>query len=459
METIRLQKGLTIRLKGEAEKKVLKIDTPEVLAVLPSNFKGLTPKLLVKEGDTVKAGQKVLSDKKREYIGIAAPISGTIKAIVRGEKRKLLAVEIAPDAEIKYAQFEKIAEVSKASREQIQQLLLESGLWANIIQRPYGIIADPNDTPKAIVISAFNTAPLAADINFTIKDDFDAIQIAVNALTKFTNGKIYLNVNAEGNASPLSRLQNVEVTSFKGKHPAGNVGIQIAHLCPIGKGDIVWTIQPQALAAIGRLLSKGIYDLSRLIAVAGNRVENPAYVKALPGTPIKAICNAVGVKKEKKIYGEVCGVRYISGNVLSGDNVGENGYLGYYDDLISLITEGNYRELFGWAKLFRPKKFSASRTYFSWLTPNKKYKVDSNTNGGERPFVVSGLYEKVVPMDIYPVYLLKAIVTKDIEKMEQLGIYEVIGEDFALCEYVCPSKQDVQQIIEDGINLMLKEMA
>ena len=459
METIRLHKGLNLNLDGQAQKKVLKTITPEVIAVLPSNFKGVTPRLLVAEGDTVKAGQFVFIDKKREQIGFSSPVSGKVKAIVRGEKRKLLAVEITPDSEMQYVHFEPIAEVSKASREDIQQRLLESGLWANIIQRPYGIIANPADTPKAIVISAFNSAPLSADINFTIKDDVDAIQIAVNALSKFTNGKVYINVNAEGNASPMLRLQNAEVTKFKGAHPAGNVGIQIAHLCPIGKGDIVWTTTPKALVAIGKLLSKGVYDVMRTIAVGGNRAQNPAYLKALPGTPIKEIAQAVDVKKEKKLYGQNTGVRYISGNPLCGDNVGEDGFLGFYDDTVSLISEGNYREVFGWAKPLRPNKFSFSRSYFSWLTPKRVYKVDSNTNGGVRPFVVSGLYEKVLPMDIYPVYLLKAIVTEDIEKMEQLGIYEVLPEDLALCEYVCPSKQEVCKIIENGIDLMLKEMA
>lgn len=459
MEIIRLHKGLNLKLKGEAQKQVLKTIAPEVVAMLPSDYKGVTPRLLVREGDTVKAGQFVFADKKREQIGFSSPVSGTVKAIVRGEKRKLLAVEITPDASTQYAQFEPIAEVSKAPREEIQKRLLESGLWANIIQRPYGIIANPQDTPKAIVISAFDTAPLAADINFTIKDEVDAIQIAVNALSKFTSGKVYVNVNAEGNASPLTRLQNVVLTGFKGAHPAGNAGVQISHLCPIGKGETVWTVKPNALAAIGKLLSKGIYDVMRTVAVAGNRAKNPAYVKCVPGTPVKALAEAVGVDNDVKVYGQEVGVRYISGTPLCGDNVGENGYLGYYEDTVTLISEGNYRELFGWAKIFRPKKHSLSKSYFSWLTPKKKYDADSNTNGGVRPFVVSGLYEKVLPMDIYPVYLLKAIVTEDIEKMEQFGIYEVLPEDFALCEYVCPSKQDVCKIIQDGIDLMLKEMA
>lgn len=459
METIRLRKGLDLKLKGEAQKKVLRTITPEVLAILPSDYKGVTPRLLVAEGDKVKAGQFVFIDKKREQIGFASPVSGTVRAIVRGEKRKLLSVEITPDEQTQYIEFEPIAEVSKCSAEEIRKRLLESGLWANIIQRPYGIIANPQDTPKAIVISAFNSAPLAANIDFTVKDEVDAIQIAVNALAKLTSGKVYVNVDSEDNTSPLSRLKNVVLTAFKGPHPAGNVGVQISHLCPIGKGDIVWTTTPKALAAMGKLFSKGIYDVERTVAVAGNRVKDPAYIKCLPGTPINAIIDGFNVVKEKELYDQKTAVRYISGNPLNGENVGENGYLGYYDDTITLITEGNYREIFGWAKIFRPKKFSLSKSYFSWLTPKKRYNADSNTNGGVRPFVVSGLYEKVLPMDIYPVFLLKAIATENIEQMEQLGIYEVLPEDFALCEYVCPSKQDVCKMVQDGIDLMLKEMA
>ena len=459
METIRLRKGLDLHLEGQAEKKVLLTLEPQTVSVRPSDFRNMVPKLLVAEGDAVKAGQLVFLDKKRPQIGFASPVSGTVKAIVRGEKRKLLAVEIAADKETQYVQFPKLT-VSSASREDIQKVLLESGLWAGIIQRPYGIIANPEDTPKAIVISAFNSAPLAADINFTTKNDADAMQLAVDALAKFTSGKVYVNLDAsKGSGSPLNLLRNVEKTMFKGPHPAGNVGVQINHLCPIGKGEIVWTVQPQILAAIGRLLSKGIYDVRRLVAVCGPRAINPGYVKCIPGVSMQYLKDAAGVVENMDVYGQPTGVRYVSGNPLSGENVGPDGSLGFYDDTVTFLTEGNYRELFGWAKPFRMKKFSSSKTYFSWLCPKKEYSADTNVNGGERAFIVSDVYGKVLPMDIYPVYLLKAIITEDIEKMEQFGIYEVIGEDFALCEYVDPSKIEIQKIIDKGIDLMLKEMA
>ncbi len=457
MEQIRLHKGLDILVKGEAKKVVCKTLVPKVVAIKPSDFKNVVPKLLVREGDTVLAGQPVFGDKARPQITFTSPVSGTVKAVVRGDKRKLLAVEIASDGKNESVQFKPVG--ASAGREEIAAALLASGLWASIIQRPYGIVANPADTPKAIVISAFNSAPLAADISFTVKDEAGYIQSAIDALAKFTSGKVYVNIGAEDETSPLAGLRGVVTTKFKGPHPAGNVGIQIAHLCPIGKGETVWTVRPQALAAIGKLLKNGVFDMSRTIAVAGSRVKDPAYVRCVPGASVKEITEGFEIKAKKEIYDQECGVRYISGNILSGENVGEDGYLGYYDDTLTLISEGNYRELFGWAKIFRPKKFSLSRSYFSWLTPKKKYNVDTNLNGGVRPFVVTGLYEKVLPMDIYPVYLLKAIITEDIEKMEQLGIYEVVGEDLALCEYVCPSKVNVQEIVEKGISLMLKEMA
>lgn len=460
INNIRLHRGLDIPLNGSAKQKILKSVIPDVIAVKPTDFKNVMPKLLVKEGDIVKAGQFVFTDKYRPEIGFSTPCSGEVKSIVRGEKRKLLAIEITPGSNMEYVDFGAIKDVEHTVREDLSKKLIDSGLWASIIQRPYGVIANPSDTPKAIVISAFNSAPLAADINFTMKDEIENLQIGINVLSKFTKGKIYVNMDAQNYAaSPFYKLKGVEKTCFDGPHPAGNAGVQIHHLCPIGKGEIVWTIKPMFLSAIGKLFKTGFYDLSRLVAITGSRADITGYVKCIPGISMRSIQEVVGNKKEEKICGEEVGIRYISGNVLDGENVGPDGYLGFYDDQITLISEGNYREMFGWAKPFRPKKFSFSHTYLSFLTPRKKYNADTNLNGGVRPFVVTGLYEKVVPMDIYPVYLLKAILAEDIDKMEQLGIYEVVGEDLALCEYVCPSKIDVQEIVENGISLMIKEMA
>ncbi len=458
LKHIRLNRGLDISIVGGAEPKVEKTVISDVISIKPTDFKNVVPKLLVKEGDQVKAGTIVFVDKQRPEIGFASPCSGTVEAIVRGARRKLLSIQIKATKEIDYVTFEK-QNVAKITREEAVKNLLESGLWPVIKQRPYGTIASPSDVPSGIFISGFSSAPLSANVNFTLKDDAEYLQVGVDVLKKLTDGKVYLGLNSKSSAdSPLSKLSGVECYGFDGPHPVGNVGIQIHHIKPINKGEVVWTVDPLHLAAIGKLFVKGIYDVRKLVAVVGPRVENPCYVSVLPGMPISDVKEIIG-NKELVRYGESLPSRYISGNVLSGDNVGADGALGFYANELTVVSEGNYHELFGWAKPIRPMKFSFSCAYFSWLMPKKKYNVDTNVNGGPRAFVVSGLYEKVLPMDIYPVYLLKAILAKDIDKMENLGIYEVIEEDFALCEYVCPSKTDVQQIVGEGIDLMIKEMA
>ena len=458
LQNIRLKRGLDIPIAGNAELTIKKSIVPDIIAMKPTDFKCLTPKLCVKEGDAVKAGSIVFVDKKRPEIGFASPCSGTVQAIVRGEKRKLLAILIKSDSETEYIDFGK-KDVAKLSKEEAEKTLLESGLWAAVIQRPYGIIANPADTPKAIYISGFNSAPLAPDYNFTLKDETANLQTGVEILRKFTKGNIVVSLKESNYAtSPLYKLKDVVYYTFDGPHPAGNVGVQINNINPIAKGDIVWTVNPVMLAAIGKLFNNGIYDASRLVAITGMRAKERCYVKTLPGISMQQIAEFAD-EKEVVLYDAPSQIRYISGDILTGENVGKEGYLGFYSNQITLISEGNYREFFGWGKIARPRKFSLSKSYFSWLTPKKRYDMDTNLNGGQRAFVVTGLYEKVVPMDIYPVYLLKAILAEDIDKMEQLGIYEVIEEDFALCEYVCPSKIDVQNIISKGIDLMIKEMA
>ena len=458
LKNFRLNKGLDIPVKGAAELRIEKSIVSDVVSVKPVNFKNLTPKLLVREGDAVKAGTILFVDKYRPEIGFASPASGTVQSVVRGEKRKLLEVRIKADETTDYIKFNAPA-VGKATAEEIKKVLLESGLWAALKQRPYGIVANPADEPRAIFVSGFDSAPLAPDYNFTLQNEAANLQVAVDVLNKLTKGGVFVGVNGKnGNASPFSKLQNVKLYGFTGAHPVGNVGIQINHIAPINKGEVVWTIDPMFMVAIGKLFTQGIYDLTRTIAVAGNRVEKPCYVTCLPGTQIKDLEFLVS-KKEVEIFDQECSCRYISGNVLTGSNVGAEGSLDFYSNMVTVISEGNYYEMFGWVKPMRFGKFSFSKSYFSWLTPNKKYKVDTNTNGGQRAFVVSDVYGKVLPMDIYPVYLLKAILAEDIDKMEQLGIYEVIEEDFALCEYVCPSKIDIQDIISKGIATMIKEMA
>ena len=455
---IHLNKGLDIPVKGAAELKVEKNIISEVVSVKPVNFKNLTPKLMVREGDEVKAGSILFVDKYRPEIGFASPVSGTVESVVRGEKRKLLEVRVKASQTTDYIKFE-TPELSKATAQEIKKVLLESGLWAAMKQRPYGTVANHADEPRAIFVSAFDSAPLAPDYNFTLKDEAANLQVAVDVLNKLTKGGVFVGVNAKDAAtSPFNHLKNIKLYGFSGAHPAGNVGVQINNVAPINKGEVVWTIDPMFMVAIGKLFTKGIYDVTRTIAVAGNRVEKPCYVTCVPGTQIKDL-NFLVSKEEVEICDQECGCRYISGNVLTGNNVGAEGSLDFYSNMVSVISEGNYYEMFGWVKPIRSKKFSFSKSYFSWLTPKKQYKVDTNTNGGVRAFVVSDVYGKVLPMDIYPVYLLKAILAEDIDKMEQLGIYEVIEEDLALCEYVCPSKIDIQDIVAKGIATMIKEMA
>ncbi len=447
--TTRLRKGLNIRLKGKAEKIFIKTGRAETYAIKPPDFQGLTPKLLVKVEDEVKVGTPLFFDKYNPAIQFTSPVSGKILAIVRGERRRIMEVVIKADTEDEFIEFGS-ADPDQLSREDIIDKLLKSGLWAYIRQRPYGIIANPEDNPKSIFISAYNSAPLASDRDFTVTGEEVSFQVGINVLTKLTTGKIYLNINGKYPPSPVySKAKNVEINKFIGPHPAGNIGVQIHHIDPINKGDIVWYLYPQDVISIGRLFQKGIFDASRIVALAGSEVLKPRYYKTTIGASIKEIV------KENVKNGNL---RYISGNVLTGSKIFANGYIGFYDTEITVIPEGDQYEFFGWL-LPGLKKFSVSHTFLSWLQPGREYTFNTNIHGGHRAFVMTGEYEKVVPMDIYPVQLLKAILVEDIDKMEQLGIYEVIEEDFALCEYVCTSKIDVQEILRKGLDLIRKEMS
>ncbi|MBR3096699.1 MAG: Na(+)-translocating NADH-quinone reductase subunit A [Bacteroidales bacterium] len=440
-----LKKGLDIPVKGAAAQKVVKTVKPGVVAVKPTDFKGFLPRLLVKEGDRVLAGSPVLADKQNPQILVTSPVSGTVKGIVRGDKRKLLAVLVDADASQEYVDF---GTKVPADADAVKELLLKTGLWGALIQRPYGVQADPALRPKAIFISSFSTAPLAADTEFTLGDRFADIQAGVNALAKLTDGGVHFSVNkAVWNSSPFHKVENAIVHSVSGKHPAGNVGVQISHIAPIQKGETVWTMPVLFVAALGHVINTGKLDLTRKVAVTGPVAADPAYVVALPGTPVKEITDVPA------------DARVIGGDVLTGENLGADGCLGFFQDQITLLHEGTEREWFGWAKPFRPKVHSSSWCYFSWLTPKKKYDMDTNLHGGPRAFVETKCFEDVTPMEIFPIYLIKACLAGDIEKMEKFGIYEVLPEDLALCDYVDPSKNDIQAMIQQGIDLMIKEMA
>ncbi|MBO4557564.1 MAG: Na(+)-translocating NADH-quinone reductase subunit A [Bacteroidales bacterium] len=448
-EHIRLKRGLDIPLAGAAPAKIAETVVPDLVAIKPTDFKALVPKLAVKEGDAVKAGDALFVDKMRPQVRFCSPCSGVVQTVVRGEKRKLLAVVVKADGQNDSVKYDAV-DCSKLDKQAMTAVLQERGLWPMIKQRPYGIVANPEDAPKSIFVSAMNTAPLAPDADFIMDGQFNYLQEGVNALARLTKGGVHFSLAASKEAgSAMHDLKGVIFHTFDGPHPAGNVGVQINHISPINKGEVVWTVDLVSLAAIGRCLATGTYDMSRLVAVTGPAAE-PVYVKGVQGMAIAAV--------GKYAKGE--NVRYVSGDVLTGCNVGADGYLGFFDNQVTLLEEGDYYETLGWIKPFRLKKFSFSRLYWSWLANKKKtYALDTNVNGGERAFVVSDVYGKVLPMDIYPVYLLKACLAKDIEKMENLGIYEVIPEDLALCEFVCPSKIEIQKILSDGIDLMLKEMA
>ena len=448
-KVITLRKGLDINLQGKPQASVSDAPQAALYGVSPLDFEGVTPKLLVKAGERVKAGTPLFFDKNDQRVLFTSPVSGCVAEIVRGEKRKVLAVTVTPDAERQYEDFGP-ADPTASSREEIVEKLLRSGLWPMIVQRPYGIIADPSDEPRAIFVSAFDSAPLAPDYNFALREERSNLQTGIEVLRKLTAGKVHLSVRA-GAEGDMPSLGGVELHTFRGKHPAGNVGVQIHHIAPVNKGEKVWTVNIQDLAIIGRLFNTGHADMTRTIAVTGSEVEKPAYVRTIAGARVDSILGG-NVKAQQ----EGDSVRIISGNVLTGTKTAMDGFLGYYANQLTAIPEGDKYELLGWA-MPRLGKFSVSRAYFSWLCPKKAYRLDTNMNGGERPFVVTGLYEKYLPMDIYPMYLLKACLAGDIDKMENLGIYEVVEEDFALCEVVDPSKIDIQQIIRDGINLMIRE--
>ena len=442
-KNIKLRKGLDIKLVGKAEAVLENTPMAKSYAVSPLDYENVTPKLLVKVGDKVEAGSALFFDKNNPRILFTSPVSGVVSAINRGEKRKLLNVAVEPDQVQVYKELP-VVNVAKAERSEVIEMLLQSGLWTRIVERPYGVIANPEAKPKAIFVSAFDSAPLAPDYNFILKEERAAVEAGMAVLAKLTDGKVHLSAR-KGDEGYMAEVRGVEYHTFEGKHPAGNVGVQIHHIDRIAKGDIVWTVNIQDVAIIGRYATSGKLDMSKVVAVAGSEAQKPIYKRIISGAAIESIVGSVAA-----------GVRIISGDVLTGVTTAADGYISANANVVTLIPEGDKYELLGWA-MPRFHRFSVSRAYFSWLCPKKEYKLDTNLNGGERPFVVTGLYENYLPMDVYVSYLLKAILVGDLDKMENLGIYEVLPEDLALCEFVDPSKIDMQQIVRDGINLMIKE--
>ncbi|MGM0375166.1 MAG: Na(+)-translocating NADH-quinone reductase subunit A [Bacteroidota bacterium] len=447
-EVIKIKKGLDIRLKGKAEKVFGKAQLPGLFAIKPTDFHGVVPKMVVKKkGEKVKAGSVLFFDKNQPDVKFVSPVSGELLDIIRGERRKILEVVIKADGKDEMVEFG-TESIKDLKREDIINRMLEAGAWPYIRQRPYDVIANPEDTPKGIYISGFDTAPLAPDYDFIMTGKENEFQAGIDVLKKLCDN-IHIGINDEAASKVFTKTKGVTLHRFSGPHPAGTVGIQLHHVMPVNKGEKVWTIQPQEVTSLGKLFLTGKPDFSRTIVVNGSEIKKPAYFQTRIGAKITPyIENNINTEEN---------VRLISGNVLTGTELNDDGFLGFYHSQITAIPEGDEYEFMGWAA---PgfDKFSMSRTFFSWLQPKREYRLSANMHGGKRAIVVSGQYEAVLPMDILPEQLFKSILIEDIDKMEQLGIYEIAEEDIALCEFVCTSKMDLQKIVRDGINLMIKEL-
>lgn len=449
-DMLKIRRGTDIKLKGESEKILTDAAQAETYAIKPPDFEGIKPKVIVKVGQEVKAGTVLMYDKNHESVKFTSPVSGEIAEIKRGDKRKLLEVVVLADKEIQYEDFG-AADPSTLSREEVIQKICNSGVWPFIKQRPYDVIANPEETPKSIFITAFDSAPLAPDNDFIFHGQGATFQKGVDALVKLTDGKVHLTVDGSSKSDEaFTQTKNVVLHRVSGAHPAGNVGVHIHNFDPVGRGQVVWTLNAQDVLTLGRLFESGKFDASRVIAICGSQINDPKYYKTILGTSVKKLMDDLA-KTDKEN-------RYISGNVLTGTQIAKDGYLGFYDYQLTVIPEGGEPRMFGWI-LPNPDKFSVHRSMVSWLQPSKKYELTAEMNGEERPFVVTEEYEKVFPFDIYPVQLIKAIMVEDIELMEALGIYEVAPEDFALCEVVCTSKIPSQSIVRNGLNMLRKEMS
>lgn len=450
-KTVKLKKGLDIRLLGDAEKVTITLPLPSTISLKPSDFHGMTPKMVAKEGSHVKAGEVIFCNKYNEPVKIVSPLSGTIQAIVRGEKRKIIEILIAVDATQEFLETP-IKDITTMSGDEVKETMLAAGLWPFVKQRPLDIVAVQDNAPKAIFISAFDSAPLAPDFNYSMHGQDADFQAGLDALAKLTTGKVHLTLNTKtANDAKFEHAKGVQINKIFGKHPAGNVGPQIHHIDPINKGEFIWTVNAQDVAIIGRYFNTGKFDAHKTIALTGSEAIAPKYYKTIIGANVSSLLKDA-VKTEGK-------VRVISGNALTGDKIDADGHLGFYANQVTLLPEGDQYKFFlttGWLGLGFDK-FSNSRLFPTFLTPKKKFRLDTNTNGEERAFVVTGELEKVFPFDIFPMQLIKAAITDDIDGMENLGIYEVAPEDFALCEYVCTTKINIQDKIRQGLDLIGEE--
>jgi Na+-transporting NADH:ubiquinone oxidoreductase subunit A len=442
---VNIKRGLDIKLDGVAE-KVTSESSSSVFALKPTDFQGISPKLVLKEGAKVEAGTPVFFDKNKPEVQFCSPVSGEVKEIRRGEKRRILEVLISSDNASSYKKFNP----KSGSREEVITSLCESGMWPFIKQRPFDIMANPSDKPKSIFVTGFNTEPLTADFDYALYGQDADFQKGLDVLVMLTDGDVHLNVHKERTASNMFKnAKGVKTNMFSGPHPSGNVGVQINNVDPINKGETVWTLNALGVTTIGKFFNSGKFDVSRLVALAGGKVTKPKYIKTIAGAEISSITSG-NIDNDN--------ARVISGGVLTGTNVGNEGFLGFYDSTVTVIKEGNQTEMFGWIAP-GTDKFSMSRTFLSFLMPGKSYDLNTNLHGENRSYVMTNQYEQVFPMDVYPVQLIKSCLAYDLEKMEALGIYEVAPEDFALCEFVCTSKTEVQDIIRKTLDKALIDLA
>ena len=445
---IKIKKGLNIRLKGEADKSLSNAPRSRTFVIRPSDFHLITPKMVVKEGEKVEAGAVLFYSKTNEEVKFVSPVSGTLSKIERGAKRVITSILIEADPQDKFKDFG-TKNPDAMNSEEIKNHLLTTGCWPFIKQRPYDIVANPEVMPKAIFISGYTTAPLAADYDFVLKGKESQLQAGVTALSKLTEGKVHASIGSAG-VSPFNGLNDIEVHKVSGPHPAGNVGTQIGKIDPVNKGETVWTITPQDIVIIGELFLTGKFNAERIIALAGSSVKTPKYYTTKIGAEVATFVYDAGLNEEN--------VRVINGNVLTGNAISPKSHLGYYNNTVSVIPEGDDYEFFGWTKPIFNKISTTRALTFSWMFPKKEFDLNTNTNGEHRAFVTTGNYEEVFPLDIYPLQILKACMYKDLDEMEALGMYEVAPEDFSLTEFICVSKQPHQEIIRNGLDLMYKEI-
>lgn len=446
---IKITKGLDIKLKGAAEKATENAIISNTCTIRPEDFHGVIPKLLAKVGAKVKAGETIFYNKDIEAMKFVAPVSGEVVEVNRGERRRIMSIKIQADKEQSYQDNGKF-NLDAADGNAVKEHLLVTGCWPFIKQRPYDVIANPNKSPKAVFISGYASAPLAADLDYVLQGKEAELQAAVTALGKMTEGQVHVSVGKNAN-SPLAGLNGITLHKVSGPHPSGNVGTLINKIDPVNKGEVVWTVNAQDLVIIGELLLTGKFNAERLVALVGSSVKKPRYFRTKIGSEVATMVYDNGVDQDGND-------RIISGNVLTGKQVKPDGALDYYSNTITVIPEGDDYELFGWNKPIFNKLSTSRALTFSWLTPNKQYDLNTNTNGEHRAFVMTGNYEQVFPLDIYPLQILKACMYSDLDEMEALGMYEVAPEDFALTEFICVSKQPHQDIIRKGLDVMIKEI-